>query len=94
MLYRPKPVPEPLMQNPTISKLSSTRINQTTTGANGAVGSGTLNGSSTASHSFGPPHQADTSHSHQAPANQSHVVQDAAAIACALENPEACEACQ
>ena len=72
---------------------AATRINQTTTGTNGngAVGTGnlstgTLNGSSTASHSFGPPHQA--------PANQSRTPQDAAAIACALENPETCEACQ
>ena len=72
---------------------AATRINQTTTGtnANGAVGNSnlgteTLNGSSTASHSFGPPHQA--------PANQSRTPQDAAAIACALENPETCEACQ
>ena len=96
---------------------AATRINQTTTGANGngingttsngamngsgingAVGTGnlstgTLNGSSTASHSFDPPHQADTSHSHQAPANQGRTAQDAA-IACALENPETCEACQ
>ena len=60
--------------------------------AKGAVGTGTLNGS-TASHSFGPSHQADTSHSHQAPANQGRTAQDAA-IACALENPETCEACQ
>ena len=72
---------------------AATRINQTTTGTNGngAVGTGnlstgTLNGSSTASHSFDP--------SHQAPANQSRTPQDAAAIACALENPETCEACQ
>ena len=105
---------------------AATRINQTTTGANGngaigngsvgsanggingngaingnaainssvadsAVGTGnlstgTLNGSSTASHSFDPPHQA--------PATQGRTPQDAAAIACALENPETCEACQ
>ena len=59
--------------------------------ANGAVGNsnlgtGTLNGSSTASHSFDPPHQAS--------ATQGRTPQDAAAIACALENPETCEACQ
>lgn len=83
---------------------AATRINQATTGANGngingngggingnssvtngAVGTGALNGSA-ASHSFNP--------SHQAPANQSRAPQDAAAIACALENPETCEACQ
>ena len=83
---------------------AATRINQTTTGTNGngamngngsgingAVGTGnlstgTLNGSSTASHSFDPPHQT--------PATQGRTPQDAAAIACALENPETCEACQ
>ena len=53
--------------------------------ANSAVGTSTLNGSTT-SHSLDP--------SHQAPANQSRTSQDAAAIACALENPETCEACQ
>lgn len=80
---------------------AATRINQTTTGANGGgingngtAGTGTLNGSSTTSHSFGSSHQADTSHSHQAPATQGRAPQDAAAIACALENPETCEACQ
>ena len=88
---------------------AATRINQTTTGANGngsvtngamngngaigngSVGNGVMNGSvatnsSTASHSFDPSHQADTP--------QGRTSQDAAAIACALENPETCEACQ
>ena len=85
------------MQNPTIPKLSSmylyawksglkttyylrsraaTRINQTTTGANG---NGAVSPNNSA---FNPTPQDDTSED------------IAAAIACSLENPETCEACQ
>ena len=69
------------------SSLANGSIGSANGGINGnsAVGTSTLNGSTT-SHSLDP--------SHQAPANQSRTPQDAAAIACALENPETCEACQ
>lgn len=90
------------MQNPTIPKLSSmylyawksglkttyylrsraaTRINQTTTGANGngSVANGAVSPNNS---TFNPAPQDDTSED------------IAAAIACSLENPETCEACQ
>lgn len=98
------------MQNPTIPKLSSmylyawksglkttyylrsraaTRINQTTTGANG---NGAINGNGNAAINSSISNGANSAFN---PAPQGDTSEDiAAAIACSLENPETCEACQ